>query len=88
MQSFITRRSLMSIIAIGCLTSSFTTIGAEPCKTDSAAQFLESLPSQSALCVVLGCDEGNLPVALSRGGRHVVHGLCVSDEDDFYFNPL
>ena len=41
---------------------------------------LKSVSGENALCVVLGSEDGALPVQLSRGGKYLVHGVCTNDK--------
>ena len=43
-------------------------------------EMLKSVNSENALCVVLGSEDGDLTVALSRDGKYLVHGLCMHDK--------
>jgi len=65
---------LMAIITALCCRCAM----AAELKSDHSALakfMLESLPAKSGLCVHLGVEDGDLDVALSDGGRFLVHGL-------------
>ena len=65
---------LMAILTALCCRSAM----AAELKSDHSALakfMLESLPAKSGLCVHLGVEDGDLDVALSDGGRFLVHGL-------------
>ena len=69
-----TATMVAGILATLCCSSA---MAAEPDVNDPAlAKFiLESLPAKTGLCVHLGVQDGGLAVALSDGGRLLVHGL-------------
>ena len=69
-----TATMVAGILATLCCSSA---MAAEPDVNHPAlAKFiLESLPAKTGLCVHLGVQDGGLAVALSDGGRFLVHGL-------------
>ena len=80
-------RNILRGIRVSCCTLAVALVAAGGGWQSAVAQeqrlaeeMLNSVKSKNALCVVLGSEDGQLTVELSRGGKFLVHGLCTQDK--------